>query len=393
MTYTSLAMRRVYHGKKIFFVVFVSILITLTTMEIVLARWFPQRTLGYLKQTHLSCYQKSERLPYEFRPNCRGQFLTAFGVVSPVRINNIGFRGPDIGKKSGKRILFLGDSYVFGYGVDEEDSMPSRLSKELGVDVINAGIWAAGPDFEYLIADRVEEELQPDLIILGIFPENDLRDLTETAWTMGDNGTLWSVKNDKFVDDEGFLWRDAVSRRFYIPIVRNSHVVAFLSDRVSGFITRLRTWLTGWNPPKDPKLSFLGPYEQRLDIQWDYSCLFESRCEGPLEDARQKAVFIFDRFKELSDREHIPLAIVMIPFRPQMSGEEPLETLFHRLSEERNIPVIDLAGPLKESGLSLDEIYQKDDHFSPQGNDLSARAIAGNLRDRKIFLSYQEEKR
>ena len=53
-----------------------------------------------------------------------------------VSTNSQGFRGPEIPKKKQKRrILCLGDSVTFGWGVEEEASYPALLRKTLGFEV------------------------------------------------------------------------------------------------------------------------------------------------------------------------------------------------------------------------------------------------------------------
>lgn len=71
---------------------------------------------------------------------------------SQYRINKWGFRGPQIPKRKGKgviRILFMGDSSVFGWRTSHENSFPGLLQRYLSelqpdrrIEVINAGVIA-----------------------------------------------------------------------------------------------------------------------------------------------------------------------------------------------------------------------------------------------------------
>ena len=79
----------------------------------------------------------------------------------------------------GQRVVALGDSYTFGWGVDDEHTYPAQLERRLrdeygleGVEVINAGT----PGFNTMqeasyLASRWEE-LRPDVVVLG-FVMND----------------------------------------------------------------------------------------------------------------------------------------------------------------------------------------------------------------------------
>jgi hypothetical protein len=97
-----------------------------------------------------------------------------------------------------KRILMLGDSFAFGYGVQQTQTFPAELQKLLDptrhrIEVINAG-FASGftRDTEYLFTREIGGRWHPDSVIVGVTLPNDLDDLGTTAWTVS-AGKLVSV--------------------------------------------------------------------------------------------------------------------------------------------------------------------------------------------------------
>lgn len=81
------------------------------------------------------------------------------------------------------RVLCLGDSFTFGFGVDDEHTYPEFLQKELEVrypgrkiEVINAGLPLFGSldAMDYFLQKGAA--LKPDVVIVQFFP-NDLQDL------------------------------------------------------------------------------------------------------------------------------------------------------------------------------------------------------------------------
>jgi len=104
----------------------------------------------------------------------------------PVQINSQGLRGPEVNsvKPPGTyRILNLGDSVVFGWGVEYKDTYGHRLQEALNqrygneettYEVINAGVpgWNMENILAYLKAEG--QAYQPDLILVHFTVVNDV---------------------------------------------------------------------------------------------------------------------------------------------------------------------------------------------------------------------------
>jgi hypothetical protein len=96
-----------------------------------------------------------------------------FKVVphSNVTINGHGYRDREFPEKSGqrKRILFLGDSLVFGIGVQHFQTLPKALEDMLapGAEVFNMGMYGYGPD---RLDEGGEIRYNPDNLVGGNIP-------------------------------------------------------------------------------------------------------------------------------------------------------------------------------------------------------------------------------
>jgi hypothetical protein len=114
-------------------------------------------------------------IPFMFRPGAEGVYR---GV--PIRINQAGFRGREIGPKPAgtERVGVIGDSIVFGHGIPTEDLLSTRLEAGLrarrgsdAVEVLNFGIPGA-TSFEELLV--VQKALTFDLdTVIWVYYFND----------------------------------------------------------------------------------------------------------------------------------------------------------------------------------------------------------------------------
>ena len=113
------------------------------------------------------------RSAWSFRPNSHQD--SYIGV--PVYINNLGLRGSDttLEKPPGVfRILGVGDSITFGYGVRVEDTFLSVLKEDLNrsapsnlrYEVLNAGDPATGLEYYTHFIEHEAQTMHPDLIVL-----------------------------------------------------------------------------------------------------------------------------------------------------------------------------------------------------------------------------------
>jgi lysophospholipase L1-like esterase len=103
------------------------------------------------------------------------------------RINNLGFRDRDFAvRRSGaRRVLAIGDSFTYGWGVDAEDSWPKVMERELrrgglDIEVANLGAPGAGPREYAALAERAIPLLRPDLVVVAVLQADDLFQAAES---------------------------------------------------------------------------------------------------------------------------------------------------------------------------------------------------------------------
>ena len=105
--------------------------------------------------------------------------------TNTVRTNSLGMREeaeiPDQKKSNEKRIFLIGDSFMFGFGVERRDTLSVLLEKRLqngsspvSWRVINAAAAGTGPMHYAYCVRSIAIPLRADIVIVGLFIGNDL---------------------------------------------------------------------------------------------------------------------------------------------------------------------------------------------------------------------------
>jgi len=116
-------------------------------------------------------------LGWSHLPGQEGIFETA-QFRTTVKINQKGLRDRDHSYKrtfDAQRILIVGDSFAWGYGVEETQRFSQDLERSMNVEVINAGVSGYSTDQELLWLKNEGIKYDPDLVIL-VFAGNDIGD-------------------------------------------------------------------------------------------------------------------------------------------------------------------------------------------------------------------------
>ena len=201
-----------------------------------------------------------KRLPFYHYPNKEGYY---YGVG--VKTNSLGLRDYEYSLKKPeniKRIVFLGDSFTFGWGVPLDKLYSKQVEKmfnrkEQKMEVINMGIGNYNSIMEVELFKRKGLPLDPDMVVLMYF--------------INDTEPIPRVK----------------SKVEYL-LVKHSYFVAFLFDR----FVKLKT-----------------SFDRNFEWSKYYSSLYSQENSGNLTSNR-KAI---KELIEICNRNGIKLLIVNIP--------------------------------------------------------------------------------
>lgn len=165
----------------------ISIIAAFTTAEVgarVYGRFF---ACHREKPSPQGLYRRDERYGHTLTPGYVGS-LDGGCWSTPVRVSSAGTRGGEIpdGAPGRRRIVAIGDSYTFGLGVGESETMTAALERELNVgrqpggngdvEIINAGVpgWTT-IQATLLLEDRTLS-LGADEALIVIYLGNDVEE-------------------------------------------------------------------------------------------------------------------------------------------------------------------------------------------------------------------------
>ncbi len=186
--------------------------------------------------SHVTRYEKDDHFHFKLKSNYYEKIeVPFFNYTFSFKTNSDGFRERnfDTLPKSSRKILLIGDSLVFGHGVNQNEALPQQLQKILpnGWLSLNLGVGAWGPSQYYLAAKKYIKKLKPEIVVMSYYSGNDFNDIKYTEWKGKDKGIFpKSVRKIYYYfDNESNLRRSDSSYRY--PILRNSRLYIWLNDR------------------------------------------------------------------------------------------------------------------------------------------------------------------
>jgi len=355
------------------------LLSTLLVLEVAVRLLMPQDLNFYNWET----IARSSRQPgqqVELIPNAATDSFSG----QRIRINSLGLRDREITVPkpiSTFRILAVGDSVIFGTGVNLEQTFVKQLETHVDThlselrltgEVINAGVEGNGLTYYRNFLRTTARRLAPDLILVGI-ALNDIMDYERRYGLKGHPRQLSESRISKVVR--------AANR----VLLLNSHLyLAVYSSLKSVFY---RVGILDLNKTHDyDYLTFQPPSEQQA-AAWRSSYALLDEIIGLSRNLNTPLVFVIFPMEFQRDAEH--LEIYRRTFRLRVDDEAVAGLPQRRLAEfarSRRVPAIDLLPSFQKSThltlyLRNHMISHDPTHFSAEGHAVVAQQLFPALRD------------
>lgn len=368
--------------------------------------------------------------PFEFDP--RALYRLAPGAVREHRlstdngsrrvlysVNRAGFRGEELdATHAALRIVVYGDSFIQGEFSELPNTFAERLEQHVAehlgarVEVVNAGVAGYGTD---QVLRRMEDSLadvQPDLVLVGIFAANDFGDLLRNKlYRLDGSGEL---RENPFVIDEAVRREMEIARtepvlKVVLRRAGNAAFAALGAGRATGRSAGLETLESTESMTARERLDYfltrhLAEYEENVvrgdsvvrELRWD---VYDADISlTPRSDSARYKVALMDgvvaKIQQVAQHTAVPLALVVIPSPIDACGHESgevdrekypeydprtLTDTLERIALRHGIAFVNLFTPFQEHCADDLFLHGLDDHWNDRGQDFGAERVAAFL--------------
>ena len=139
---------------------------------------------------HVNFYVADPELGVRLEPGASMKFRQAPNPLSHIAINSQGYRGEDwpAPGEHDDEIIVLGDSQVFGLGVEHEQTFSAQLAAQTGRPVLNAGVPTYGPPEYLALARELLAAREPETLVVTF---NFLNDPFELGRPNNERHAVW----------------------------------------------------------------------------------------------------------------------------------------------------------------------------------------------------------
>lgn len=298
-------------------------------------------------------HRYSERLGWEPRPGAR---FVVDGA--PTTINTHGYRGDARPREPGagrERVVLVGDSVAFGYGVADDHTFAHLLDPARErFETVNLAVPGYGVDQSLLRYELSGSRWHPHVVVLNLCVDNDLADIMLPVF-------LYDGQHPKprFELRNGVLELHDSQLRLNPP----ARLGLWLSER-SHLYRRL-----AWGRSRDVKSGALEHWSARR----------RRVLEKPWPAVNLMAALV-GRLRQNAERDGARLALVI---HPNKAGYRGGPRWVERLTSKpalRGLQIVRLADAYREQGLTFGHVAADGiGHLSPQGHRIAARALRAAL--------------
>ncbi len=145
---------------------------------------------------HLNLYMVDATLGVRLEPHASMKLRVTNNAVTTVEINSRGYRAPEWPKETPGEVLVVGDSQVFGLGVEGSETFSAKLSELLEVPVLNGGVPTYGPREYTAVVKEVLAQRKVATVVYVLNLSNDLFEVERPNLSRHTVWDGWAVRSE-----------------------------------------------------------------------------------------------------------------------------------------------------------------------------------------------------
>jgi hypothetical protein len=332
-------------------------------------------------------FESRDGFGYIGKQNIEGYWSTPEFRIK-IKHNSLGFRDNEYSpsKTSGKkRIIFLGDSFTWGWGIKKDEIYTERLENILdNSEVINMGIPGYGVEQEFNVLNQYALRFAPDIIVVGFFLDDFLsKDLFAISWEKFPFKDLpVCLMQPEMIELKEYLFNFFLSAQRFLR--SHSILYNFVAQKIK--TTRQLEWFREGLAERgimksDLPFSIAASLSLKKKDQWNFT---------------ENALI---QMGKICESRNIKLAVVIIPEKSQVYKKFwpfiiakygiDIEDLFlpnryiKKVCEKNNISALDLLPEFKSHAELGEELYfDYDPHWNSHGHELAANLVRDFLNEK-----------
>jgi hypothetical protein len=330
----------------------------------------------------------------------RAESVSKLMKMAPVKVHVKRWAGMDLTEKGFRtppyeqekiagtlRVLALGDSFTFSSGgvphAQMWHTLVARTLEEVvqkPVESINLGKPSIGIGFSNRVLELEGKNLEPDIVLFGLFVGNDLHDEAKKRW--------WPI-------------RMSYSLRLVKEQARMRESLRVISGEVQNGIEEMQHAITGNNYVYDSvKPTFSEEAFLRIENRKMY--LFTKSKQGYTKALAEDALQILEQMNTTAHDAGALLVVVVMPeemqidvgLRKKVTDSQKIvsadydfdwvQNTLVTLLREKGIEAVDLLPAMREAG-EKEQLYRyRNTHWNIEGNRIAADQISTHLQS--LFL-------
>ncbi|MBI1397568.1 MAG: hypothetical protein GC151_16465 [Betaproteobacteria bacterium] len=361
-----------------------SLAMSLLVVELVAREFYapPPKVMDAFRASPTGNYRRDPLLGWMPRESRHERHTQEGSFDSTFTTNSHGLRNPEVAyeKPPGiRRIVVLGDSFAWGYGVNDEEVFSRRLESALHhTEVINLGVVGYGTRQEFLYLQREGMKYHPDTVVVAVCMNDFLwkdylrlhDSVRKPGAVVGETGWIHRVK--KTLSEHSALYELLVT-----SVNTNKPLVNWLVDH------HVKEGLGGFDDLDDALAPSLVNYPEKLSH--DYV--------ATIEELRQMHDYL--------SAHHVDLVVALIPaaqvieqnrlhasisYLAYDTKDFDIDKPYRQIESELRRIAVPVVNPITafrdRTGNGVSLYHRGDSHFSAAGHALFTEEIRRTLGPR-----------